>query len=66
MLATLAATLVSGIVLAGCVTNDEYVRQLCLDKGIAMDSDAFSDCVVAQKASLYQDRRRSVFAGPND
>tara|TARA_B100000676_G_C17566356_1_gene574886 strand:- start:39 stop:197 length:159 start_codon:yes stop_codon:yes gene_type:complete len=35
----ISAVLMSAFLLSGCVTNDQYSRQICLDKGI-MDGSA--------------------------
>lgn len=54
------------VILTGCVTDDEYARQLCLNKGIAQDSAGYSDCLVTQKAWIEEDRRNAVRFRPND
>ena len=66
LLRTISAIALSGILLAGCVTDDTYARQLCLDKGIAHGSTAYGDCVTAQKAWIEEDRRDNVRFRPND
>ena len=65
-LTTISAIALSGVLLAGCVTDDAYARQLCLDKGIAAGNTAYGDCVTEQKAWIEKDRRHNVRFRPND
>ena len=63
-LATISAVLISSVLLAGCITNDDYARQICLEKGVTDGTGAYSDCVTAQKAWIEEWQNRS-FSKPN-
>ena len=56
--------LISSALLAGCITNDDYARQICLEKGVTDGTGAYSDCVTAQKAWIEEWQNRS-FSKPN-
>ena len=43
LLTLISAVALSGILLAGCVTDDAYARQICLDKGIAEGGATYGD-----------------------
>ena len=64
-LALLSAAMMGAFVLSGCVTDDRYTRQLCLDKGIAAGTSAYSDCVSEQKASIAYWNERFDAYRPN-
>ena len=66
LVTVISAAAMSGVLLAGCVTDDEYARQLCLDKGIVENGQGYSDCITAQRAWIEEDRRHNVRFRPND
>ena len=49
-LTVISTVTISGLLLARCVTNDDYARQICLEKGVTGGTGAYSDCVTAQRA----------------
>ena len=65
ILTTISAVAISGFLLAGCVTNDEYARQICLEKGVTDGGGAYSDCVIAQRAWIEEWQRRTSSSKPN-
>ena len=65
LLTAFSAVALSGFLLASCTTDDEYARQLCLDKGIAASASAYSDCVGEQKDWIEYNRRRFSTSRPN-
>ena len=65
LLTAFSAVALGGFILVGCVTDDQYARQLCLDKGVAENSGGYSDCITAQHAWIEADRRENVRFRPN-
>tara|TARA_A100001037_G_scaffold227246_1_gene205222 strand:+ start:2668 stop:2904 length:237 start_codon:yes stop_codon:yes gene_type:complete len=61
-----SAVLMSAFLLSGCVTNDQYTQQICLDKDITDGSAGYSDCIATQTAWIEEDRRNNVRFRPND
>lgn len=59
ILTTISAVTISGLLLAGCVTNDDYARQICLEKGVTDGTGAYSDCVTAQRAWIEEWHNRT-------
>jgi len=58
-LTVISAVTISGLLLAGCVTNDDYARQICLEKGVTDGTGAYSDCVTAQRAWIEEWHNRT-------
>ena len=61
---TISAVAMSGLLLVGCVTNDDYARQICLEKGVTDGTGTYSDCITAQRAWIEEWQNRS-FSKPN-
>jgi len=65
ILGTLSAVTISGFLLASCITNDEYARQICLEKGLTGGGSAYSDCLTAQRAWIEDWQSRTSSSKPN-
>ena len=65
-LTVISVILMSGFVLSGCTTTEQYTRQICLNKGIASDTSAFDDYVVEQKSLIgFWDSRFEAYRAQN-
>lgn len=47
--------------LNACVTDEEYARQLCLQKGISSGSSGYESCLGEQRIWIEDNRQRDTY-----